>query len=388
LDALFQPWFFNRHRNFLLSSREPVYDCHCAHGRECAARQIFPLQLELQMKIIPYLGAAALLSGTVANAHASDWQSQPLVVTASNTAANNLLVYDTSGKLIQTVATEGKGGAGGNAGGIASAGSRIAVVNFGSQSVTIFERTQSGFRLRQVVPTSSGPLSVAFGHHHLYVLDTDVVESHPVFDSGVSPSADGVAPLVKADGSSAQVGVLDSQLIISEKSNAIETVNLNRAGAVAGAAALVQNIPSNVNAPFGLATRDNDAYVTIAHADEISLVRNDAILTITASGTQHAPCWLALDGPYLFSSNSPSMSVSRYVVYGQKIIQDEAVAATFNGSPTDIAYRSGFIAVIDGAGAVSHLSIFRVDGDGNLTLNGVSTISSAANGVAIIGDVE
>jgi hypothetical protein len=40
--------------------------------------------------------------------------------------------------------------------------------------------------------------------------------------------------------------------------------------------------------------------------------------------------------------------------------------------------------VIDGAGAVSHLSVFDVDGDGNLTLRGVSTINSAANGVAIV----
>lgn len=340
------------------------------------------------MKIIAYLGALAALSGTVAGAHASDWQSQPLVVTASNTTPNKLLVYDTSGNLIQTVPTEGKGGASGNAGGIAASGSRIAVVNFGSQSVSIFERTLNGIRLRQVVPTSSGPLSVAFGHHHLYVLDADVVESHQVFDFGVSPGADGVASLVKADGSSAQVGVLEKQLIISEKSNAIETVNLNAAGAVTGAAALVADIPSNVNTPFGLATRGDEAYVTIAHADEISLVRNDDILTITGSGTQHAPCWLALDGPYLFSSNSPSMSISRYVVYGRNIIQDAAVAASLNGSPTDIAYRSGLVSVIDGAGTISHLSIFKVDDDGNLKLKGVATIGSAANGVAIVRDAD
>ena len=59
----------------------------------------------------------------------------------------------------------------------------------------------------------------------------------------------------------------------------------------------MQNIPANVDTPFGLVTRSNDAYVTIAHADEISLVRNGQVLTVTASGTQHAPCWLALVGP-------------------------------------------------------------------------------------------
>ncbi len=154
---------------------------------------------------------------------------------------------------------------------------------------------------------------------------------------------------------------------------------------MSGTPTLVQNIPSNVNTPFGLVTRGNNAYVTIAHANEISLVRNGTVLTVTGSGTQNAPCWLTLVGPFLFSSNSPSMSVSRYAVYGQKIVQDAAVAATFNGDPTDIASGEGLVAVIDGSGQVSHLSIFSVDEDGNLTLlQAADTINGAANGVAIV----
>lgn len=190
--------------------------------------------------------------------------------------------------------------------------------------------------------------------------------------------------LVVADGSAAQVGVVEDQLIITEKSNAIESVGLSWDGAVKGLTKLVANIPSNVNTPFGLVTRGNDAYVTIAHANEISLVRNDDVLTITGSGTQSAPCWLALDGPFLFSSNSPSLSISRYAVYGQKIVQDAAVAATLSGDPTDIAHRKGLVAVIDSPGTLTHLSIFEVDEDGNLALKAVTTISGAANGVAIV----
>jgi hypothetical protein len=164
-------------------------------------------------------------------------------------------------------------------------------------------------------------------------------------------------------------------------------VDLASDGAASGAATMAQNIPSNVNTPFGLVTRSNDAYVTIAHANEISLVRNGAILTITGSGTQSAPCWLTLVGPFLFSSNSPSMSVSRYAVYGQKIVQDAAVAATLNGDPTDITSGAGLVAVIDGTGTVSHLSIFSVDEDGNLTLmQAADTLASTANGVAIVRD--
>ena len=40
--------------------------------------------------------------------------------------------------------------------------------------------------------------------------------------------------------------------------------------------------------------------------------------------------------------------------------------------------RQGRITVVDGAGAVSHLSIFAVDEDGNLSLSGFATINAPA----------
>jgi len=309
----------------------------------------------------------------------------PLVVTASNDTQNQLLVYDMAGQPLQTIPTQGQGGVSGNAGGIAARGRLVAVVNFGSNSVSIFERDNNRLRLKQMVPTVSNPVSAAFSSSHLYILGTTKVESHRLFASNVSTNPDGMVALLKADGSAAQVGVVDNQLIITEKSNVIETVDLLPDGAVMGLATAVKNVPSNVDTPFGLVTRGNNAYVTIAHADETSLVRNGAILTTTPSGTQHSPCWLALAGPFLYSSNSPSMSISRYAVYGQKIVQDAAVAATLNGAPTDIASGDGLIAVLDGSAGSTHLSTFRVDEDGNLTLKGVATINGAANGVAVLG---
>jgi hypothetical protein len=71
-------------------------------------------------------------------------------------------------------------------------------------------------------------------------------------------------------------------------------------------------------------------------------------------------------------------------VYGQKIVPDLGVAALFNGAPTDIASGAGLVAVIDGRAGVSHLSVFLVDEDGNLTLQAVTTIASPINGVAIV----
>jgi hypothetical protein len=350
------------------------------------ARRQFNLQ-EKCMKTLQKTGAIALLLAAAAAAQFENGPSangQTLVVTSSNATANQLLVYNTGGQLLQTIATQGKGGASGNAGGIEASQNTVAVVNFGSNSVSLFERFGGSFRFTQMIPSVVSPVSVAFGNNHLYILGATKVESHQMFFFGANANPDGVASLLKGDGSAAQVGVLPGQLIITEKSNFIETVSLRGDGAVTGPATLVANIPANVNTPFGLVTRGNDAYVTIAHANEISLVRNGAVLTVTGSGTQMSPCWLALDGPFLFSSNSPSMSISRYAVYGQKIVQDLAVAASLGGDPTDIAHAAGLVAVIDSPGSISHLSIFSVDEDGNLALKGVTTINGAANGVAIV----
>jgi hypothetical protein len=329
------------------------------------------------------IGALMLVIAGAAHAH----EGKVSIVTASNTASNQLLVYSQTGALLRQIPTHGQGGVGGNSGGIAQNQDRLAVVNFGSGNVSVFAKSaeRDNLQLERVVPAIASPVSVAFSDDHLYILTTTHVESHSIDHNGVNPTADGSAALLVADGSAAQVGIVTGELIISEKSNAIETVLLDRHGAVAGKATLVANIPANVNAPFGLATRGRDAYVTIAHADEISLVRNDEVLTVTGSGTQHAPCWVTLDGPFLFSANSPSHSVSRFIVHGRNIIQDAAVVATLNGNPTDITYGAGLAAVVDSNGTVSHVSIFDVDEDGTFGLLGVATIgTTTTNGVAVV----
>jgi hypothetical protein len=342
-------------------------------------------------RILTAAAAAVLLLGAATAASAEGASHGPLVLTASNATTNELVVLSTSGAILKRIPTQGQGGVGGNAGGIAASRDRVAVVNFGSSNVSIFERDEGGryFRLERVVPTLGSPVSVAFGNDHLYVLTTTHVESHRAGPGGVSPAVDGRAQLLHGDASAAQVGVIKGELIFTEKSNAIESVRLAGDGSIAGHAALVADIPANVDAPFGLATRGDEAYVTIAHADEISLVRNDSVLAVTPSVTQHAPCWVTLAGPFLFSANSPSKSVSRYAVYGRKIVQDAAVVAQFTGNPTDITYRDGFAAVVDAAAGASRVSIFKVDQDGDFALQGVAALPGAAtNGVAIVdGDL-
>lgn len=342
------------------------------------------------MKKVWAIVAIVLLVAGATGAQAAP-ADRALVVTSSNTQANQLLVYDTTGTLIQTVSTQGQGGVGNNAGGIAAQNGTVAVVNFGSQSVSILELGNGGFTLRSVVSTVSPPVSVAFGEDHLYVLGTTTVESHRIREaSTVDANADGVATLSRADGSSAQVGVVGDQLVISEKSGAIEVIDL-RDGAPAGAAVEVA-IPANSDTPFGLVTRGSNAYVTIAHSDEISLIKNGQLVALAATGSnfpsgpgQQAPCWITLVGPYLFTSNSPSHTISRLVATGSSITLDAPVVASTTGAPIDIAARNDLLAVVEiNGGGQSHLTQFSIDADGALAQTATTAVSSTANGVAIV----
>src|SRR5581483_5579885 len=202
---------------------------------------------------------ATLLTTTALRAQAAP---DPLVVTASNESLNQLLVFSSTGALLHQIPTGGQGGVGGNAGGVTVSGGTVAVVNFGSSTVTLFERTGDTFTTTQTLGTASAAVSVAFSKDHLYVLGTTTIESHRRGENAIDQAPDGIATLVQADGSAAQVGVAGDQLVISEKSNTVETVAL-RGGAVTGPTQSVA-LPPNSNAPFGLVTRGANAYVTIA----------------------------------------------------------------------------------------------------------------------------
>ena len=337
------------------------------------------------LKRVSGLTAMALLIAGIAGAAERDGT---VIVTSSNTADNHLRVYDTAGTLIQEVPTLGQGGAGGNAGGIATSNGTVAVVNFGSQTVSLFFRGEAGFELRQTFPTSSQPVSVAFGKSHLYVLGTATVESHRIGPDGVDPAADGTVGLLLADGSAAQVGVAGDELIVSEKGGVLERVLL-RDGTVFGTPLAVAIAEGN-NTPFGLTTRGSNVYVTFAGSDTVGVVKNDRQTAFAATGIpggdgQHAPCWITVVGPYLFTTNSPSRSISRLIAGGANILLDEPLAAQTNGAPIDVAAEGELLALVesDGAGA-SHLTQFHIDEDGNLTRVASTPIPSRANGIAIV----
>ena len=80
--------------------------------------------------------------------------------------------------LLQTLSTHGKGGVGGNARGVKQYdGELFAAVNNGSNTVAIYRRDGNSLRFDKLVTTTSAPVSVDFGHDHLYVAGATTVDS-------------------------------------------------------------------------------------------------------------------------------------------------------------------------------------------------------------------
>jgi len=79
------------------------------------------------MKRIGTCSAMLVVLAVAAGTAQAQSAAGALIVTASNRATNQLLVFDTGGTLVQTIPTGGKGGVGGNAGGVAVLGGRVAL---------------------------------------------------------------------------------------------------------------------------------------------------------------------------------------------------------------------------------------------------------------------
>ena len=71
------------------------------------------------MKRTWIVGVLLVLFGGAGPVHADREDSRAVVVTSTNAASNELLVYNTRGVLVQALPTGGQGGVTGNAGGIA-----------------------------------------------------------------------------------------------------------------------------------------------------------------------------------------------------------------------------------------------------------------------------
>jgi hypothetical protein len=343
--------------------------------------------------------AMTLMTASAVGAIGSD-RSVALAVTMSNDAdANEIRVYDTTtNALVQTLSTQGKGGVGGNAQGVRQLnGEVVAVVNNGSNSVTVFKRVGNRLRFDRLVTTTSAPVSIDFGNDHMYVAGATTVDSFVMHHESVG-WMDGSAPLVlvggaaPASGSTAQVGVVnDQQLLVTLKTDpdpgTVDIVQL-RDGVVTGIAPVAVSAPAGTLTPFGFSVYpDGTAVITLAHSNHNGLFRDGAFVSTVPAG-QAAPCWSTRAGKYVFTANTGSKTITRLTATGSHIFVDSLVAAPVvaSGSPSDIDANGGVLGVISRGGGQSYLSLFTYNRFGELTPSGSPIFVGVlnANGVAIV----
>ena len=351
-----------------------------------------------RLRVVSAAVASLAIAAAAAGVHASDHR-RTLVVTMTNDAnANRINVYDAESRvLLQTLSTEGKGGASGNARGVKQyEGTLVAAVNNGSNNVALFRRDGDVLKFDKLVATTSAPVSVDFGNDHLYVAGATTVDSFVLHGNSVG-WLDGTTDLALAGGgappvgSTAQVGVIgEQQLLVTLKADpdpgTVDIIALDR-GRVAGSAPAAVSAPTGTLTPFGFATEaDGTALITLAHSNNDGLFRDGSFTSIIAAG-QAASCWMTRDGKYVFVANTGSRTISRLVGTGSNIFIDNPIAAQIpTGAPADIDADSGVLSVIDHGAGQSHLSVFKYNQFGELAAVG-STITVGvpdANGVAIL----
>lgn len=344
------------------------------------------------------IAGVAVVSATVLGA---DAPGRTLAIVMTNdSAVNQIKVYDAKTHvLLQTLSTQGRGGVGGNARGVKQyQGKVFAAVNNGSSTVAMFRRDGDRLRFVEVVPTTSAPVSIDFGNHHMYVAGATTVDSFDLRHSRVG-QMDGSTGLTLAeggappDGSTAQVGVVgEDRLLVTLKSDptpgTVDVVALEDGGAIAGAAPTAVPAPPGTLTPFGFSVYpDGTAIITLAHSNQDGVFRNGAFVAVTAAG-QTAPCWTTRVGKYVFTANTGSRTLSRVVGTGSHVFVDQAVAVgtTTGGGPTDLDAEAGILGAIDHAAGRSHLSLFTYNRFGELTASGapIDVGTANANGVALM----
>jgi hypothetical protein len=313
--------------------------------------------------------------------------------------ANQIQVYDAEhGILLQTLSTRGKGGVGGNAGGVKQYnGQLVAVVNNGSNNVALFRRAGNGLRFGRTVTTTSAPVSVDFGNDHMYVAGNTTVDSFALRRDEVE-SLDGTAWLALAtggappNGSTAQVGVVSHRsLLVTLKADpdpgTVDIIRLHD-GAIAAVDATAISAPNGSLTPFGFSVYpDGTALISLAHSNQNGLFRNGAFTAVVGAAGQMAPCWTARAGKYVFTANAASRTISRLIGTGNNVFVDAPIAAVIpTGGPSDIDASEGVLGVIDHAGGQSHLTLFTYNAFGELTPKGAAIALGVrnANGIAIM----
>lgn len=343
-------------------------------------------------------GMLLVLFLAVVSATASDanHNGNTFVLTSTNDPdANQVVVFKLNSEgtpsltLANTLATGGKGGAGGNAGSVQFRASEGAVVNYGSNSVSRLVRDDASIQIAGSIPLAPNcvqPLSVALSATQAFVVGANCAESH----SWPSGRVDGAVTL--PDNSAAQIVTGQSWAAVTLKSGSVLALGLTDRGALNGTSSTI-TLPANANnTPLGAAFWGDILGFTPAHSPDSFALVDQAGDVFPILGPQpafpaNAPCWVAKGpGNVWYTGNSPGQAISIFFTDGQggKFYKSVPVA----GVPTDVSVSPDgkWLAVIftasDGSGA--RISVFSIDAYGGLSLAATSDPVGIAsfNGVA------
>jgi hypothetical protein len=343
--------------------------------------------------------AAGVLAATIlaaAGAVAGEPERGVFVLTSTNDAtANEVVVFklDTSGtpslSLADMLPTQGKGGAGNNAGILQFKEDHGAVGNYGSNSVSRIVRDHDFIRVEGTIglaPNCTKPDSVALTGDHLFVVGANCAESHR-WPSG---TVDGTV-VALADPTAAQIAVGKDWAAVTLTSGSLLQLPLTEDGTLRGSSAAV-TLPSTANnTPLGAAFWDDVLGFTPAHSpDSFAIVdKSREIFPITGPTPPYptnAPCWVAKGaGNIWYTGNSPGHAISIFLTDGQGGVFYKSIPLP--GAPTDITVSPDkkWLAVIYSNGGGAYVAVFAIDVYGDLAPAATSSPIGVASfsGVAI-----
>ncbi len=346
-----------------------------------------------QVRFAAGMLAAALFAATAAVAAEPD-RSVLVLTSTNNPSANQVVVFklDTAGTpsllLQEMLPTQGKGGAGGNAGILQIKDDLGAVGNFGSNSVSLIVRHHDRISLEGSINLAAGctkPDSVALKSDHLYVVGANCAESY------AWPSGNLDGSVVLNDVSAAQIAVGKDWAAVTMTSGTLLQLPLRWDGGLNGASIPVTLPETADNTPLGAAFWDDVLGFTPAHSpDSFAIVtKARAVFPITGPTPPfptNAPCWVAKGpGNIWYTGNSPGEAISIFLTDAQGGVFYKSIPLP--GAPTDITVSPDkkWLAVIYSTGGSAYVAAFSIDGYGDLTLAAASSPIGVAgfSGVAI-----
>jgi hypothetical protein len=370
--------------------------CHLKNPKEEIAMTSRKLSKSHVRHAAGLLAVTILAAAGAAGAVAAEPERGVFVLTSTNDAsANEVVVFklDTSGtpslSLVDVLPTQGKGGAGNNAGILQFKENRGAVGNYGSNSVSRIVRDRDFISVEGTIglaPNCTKPDSVALTEDHLLVVGANCAESHR-WPSG---NVDGTV-VALTDPSAAQIVVGRDWAAVTLTSGSLLQLPLTWDGALRGSSAAV-TLPSTANnTPLGAAFWDDVLGFTPAHSPDSFAIVNKSREVFPITGPTppyptNAPCWVAKGpGSVWYTGNSPGHAISIFLTDGEGGVFYKSIPLP--GAPSDITVSPDkkWLAVIYSAAGGAYVAVFAIDVYGDLTPAAISSPIGVASfsGVAI-----